>query len=107
LLLEHDSFIACALDEDFRALGAAIVSVGTCREAMIVLESSLIDIAILDSNVAGVESTSVAAACERRGVPYIITSGNAEKKGHFVRAKFCKNKPYIFTIIRLVGKTVH
>ena len=81
LLFEDDPSLASQLESDLTALGAIVLPVQTCKQALDALANEEIDLAILDFEVGDEDCTVVAEACIKRRIPYFITSGlTAEQK---------------------------
>jgi len=80
LVVEDESLVAMLLETILEDMGCIPVGpVGTVDEALEVVASDpLIDAALLDVNVAGVEVFPVAAALKARGVPFVFSTGYGE-----------------------------
>ncbi len=81
LIVEDEPLIALSLedvlvDAGFRVAGVA----GKLERALSVIESGRCDAAIIDTNLAGVSASPVAAALAARGLPFVILSGYSQEQ---------------------------
>ena len=68
--------IAFTLEDVLVDAGFEIAGVATKLEpALLIIQSGVCDVAILDANLAGVSSAPAAAALTARGVPFLVLSG--------------------------------
>lgn len=75
LILEDEVIVAFALEDMLQDLGATVTMATTVDEAMGALANEKFSLAVLDVNVNGVKSHSVAEALADRGVPFIFATG--------------------------------
>jgi len=75
LLLEDEPLIAYALESELQAVAVNVFTVHTCQDALDVLAKSSVDAAILDFQIGDEDCTEVAEACEKKNIPYLVTSG--------------------------------
>ena len=76
LIVEDDPMLAYTLEEVLIEDGFVIAGViGTLQAALATAESCVCDAAIVDTNLKGESSGSVALALAARGIPYIVLSG--------------------------------
>jgi len=76
LVVEDEPMIAFALEQMLIDEGFAIAGVaGNLQEALAIIETGVCEVAILDANLAGVNSGPAATALTARGVPFIVMSG--------------------------------
>jgi len=96
LIVEDEPYLAADLAEAMRVRGAEVIGpVGTFAEAMRAVETSWIDRAVLDVNLAGEMSFPIADRLEAAGIPYVIATGYAaEALPERFRAKPRLEKPF-------------
>lgn len=76
LILEDEMLIALDIEQMLTGLGHVVVQICTrVAPALIAVQSTEIDFAILDMNVAGTLSFPVANLLQNRGVPFLFLSG--------------------------------
>jgi len=78
LVVEDEFLLACSLEEDLRANGAAVV--GPCcdlEQALAALRRGSFDAAILDINLNGVMVYPLARELMARGIPFLFLTGYA------------------------------
>ncbi len=97
LIVEDEPLIALNLEElmvdaGFRVSGIA----GRLPNAMDMIKLDACDVALLDANLAGVNSGPAGAALAALGVPYVVLSGysSAQKNGMFPDAVLFMQKPF-------------
>lgn len=80
LLVEDESLVAMLLETILEDMGCVPVGpVGTVAEALeVVADDPLLDAALLDVNVAGVEVFPVAEALKVKGTPFVFSTGYGE-----------------------------
>ena len=91
LILEDEPLIALNLEDVLINAGFTIAGVaGKLDRALALIESGACDAAIIDSNLAGVSASPVAASLAGRGLPYIVMSGYSpdQMQGEYPRASF-------------------
>ncbi|MFT3964952.1 MAG: response regulator [Sphingobium sp.] len=76
LVVEDEPLIAFEMSDLLEDAGARVVATpGTLAEAEEAVATLAFDIAILDGNLQGEPVDSIAAALERRGIPFLFVSG--------------------------------
>lgn len=76
LVIEDESLIAMLLEDLLPEMGYTVEStVGTVKEALELLEQRPIDLAVVDVNLGGESSFPVADVLQRRGIPFLFTTG--------------------------------
>jgi DNA-binding response OmpR family regulator len=78
LLVEDEAMIAMMLEEYVDTLGHHVQGVAsTLSEAYAMVEVGGFDLAILDCHLDGEEVWPIAELLERKGIPYILSSGGS------------------------------
>ena len=81
LIIDDEPMIAFDVQDLIIEAGFASAGVaGRLDEALALIESGVCDAAILDANLAGVNSSSAAAAMVARGLPFIVLSGYSARQ---------------------------
>ncbi|NHN83313.1 GAF domain-containing protein [Acetobacter musti] len=76
LVLEDEFLVATDLEETLQSEKQAVVLVApTIQEALDILETRTVDLAILDVNVGGTTSVPVATVLTERAVPFLFATG--------------------------------
>jgi DNA-binding response OmpR family regulator len=76
LIIEDEFLLGLSLQEDLAAAGAEVTGpVSTVREALDIVASEAFDLALLDVNIRGEMSFSVAEALLERNVPFVFLTG--------------------------------
>jgi CheY-like chemotaxis protein len=76
LIVEDEMMIAMMIEDMLDDLGCAVAGTATKpSEALDIIAAEPIDAAILDINLNGHNSYSIAAALEQRGVPFMFSTG--------------------------------
>ena len=76
LLVEDERLVAMLIEEFIRELGCELAcSANRIVKAIKCLETTSIDAAILDLNVAGVSTLALAEMLDQRGIPLVFASG--------------------------------
>jgi DNA-binding NarL/FixJ family response regulator len=76
LVVEDEPIVAMCLEDMLDALGCVIVGPASrLAEGLALAESAEIDVAILDINLDGERSTTIAECLRARGVPFAFASG--------------------------------
>lgn len=76
LIVEDDALIAMELEERLQDMGYDVLGpAATVEEAQTAIAASRPDAALLDSNLAGVSSTELAAGLAANGVPVAFCTG--------------------------------
>lgn len=87
LILEDEPLIAMDLQFAFEDEGFEAVTAGSCEEAMAALEDQEFAGAILDVNLGhGTTCEKAAAELKRRGIPFVLHTGDLDRVGEFLRA---------------------
>lgn len=79
LILEDEPIIGLALEDMLTRKGAFVLHASRIEEARDLIFSEHVDSAILDVNVHGALSYSVAELLAERGVPYIFATGYGDR----------------------------
>ena len=79
LILEDEPIIGLALEDMLSAQGASVLFASQIDEACELIARERIDCAILDVNVHGVLSYSVAAMLADRAIPFIFATGYGDR----------------------------
>jgi len=86
LIVEDEPFIAMDLQYAFEDEGAKAVTAVSCQEALIALAERNFSGAVLDVNLGRGETCEQAAAeLERRGIPFVLHTGDLNRVGEFLR----------------------
>jgi CheY-like chemotaxis protein len=76
LLVEDEMMVAWLLEEMLSDLGCAVVGpAASIKQALAMLDTEAIDVAVLDVNLNGQLSYPVADALVARGVPFVFSTG--------------------------------
>lgn len=76
LIVEDEFLLGLSLQEDLVAAGAEVTGpISTVREALDIIATEAFDLALLDVNIRGEMSFSVAEALLQRNVPFIFLTG--------------------------------
>lgn len=76
LVVEDEFMVALAVETVLQSFGCQVVGpVGKLEEAQALARTEKLDGALLDVNLAGVESYPVAEILDGRGIPFIFTTG--------------------------------
>ena len=97
LLVEDEHLVALLLEDMLAELGHIVVGpVARLSKAMEMAQREALDIAILDVNINGQDTYSVAEALAERGIPFVFATGYDRKR---LRAPYCKapvlQKPFL------------
>jgi DNA-binding NtrC family response regulator len=95
LIIEDEPMIAFALEECLIEAGFEIAGVaGRLEAALTLIESKVFDVAILDTNLAGVSAGPAAVEMRARGLPFVVVSGYLPNQQHAdFKGAFCLQKP--------------
>ncbi|GGD53095.1 response regulator [Erythrobacter arachoides] len=86
LVLEDEPFIAMDLQFALEDVGITAVTAKSSEEAFAALENNTIDGGILDVNLGkGMTCEPVALELHRRGVPFILNTGDLDRSGELLR----------------------
>ncbi len=76
LLVEDEMMVAFAVEDMLTRLGCAVVGpAARVNQALAIIQSETVDAAVLDINLNGEESYSVADALTAQGVPFVFSTG--------------------------------
>lgn len=76
LIVEDEFLLAMELEMMVQQRGSMVLSrVSSVGQAIAALDGEQPDIALLDVNLKGERATPVAAALQKRGVPYVLITG--------------------------------
>jgi CheY-like chemotaxis protein len=77
LVVEDEMLIVMMVEGILEDLGCwSVTSAATVKKAVSLIESEFFDAAMLDMNLGGDDSSSVADALSKSGVPFIYCTGN-------------------------------
>jgi len=96
LIVEDEPLVAMHVEDLLIALGHAVVGLATrIDKALILARNGDLDFAILDVNVAGTQSFSVAGILRERGIPFVFATGyGVEGLIEGYRDELALRKPY-------------
>jgi CheY-like chemotaxis protein len=78
LVVEDEFLVALLLEDMLGELGHRVIGpVADVAEALVMAQREDVEIAILDVNLAGTDTYSIAAALSARGIPFIFATGYA------------------------------
>jgi CheY-like chemotaxis protein len=81
LIAEDEAFVAMALQEKFAAAGAEIVGpAATLAEASAAADTDVLDAAVLDIDLAGLDVFPAADKLRSRGVPFVFQTGHGQRQ---------------------------
>lgn len=75
LVLEDEPLIAWGMADEMEDLKWTTEVVGTCYDALRLIEKGVIDAGVLDFNLRGETSEAVARAMIKNGLPFVFVSG--------------------------------
>ncbi len=76
LVVEDEALVAMLVEDALLEAGAQVIGpVATVAQALALLERETPDAAVLDLNLAGENSTPVADALVKRGLPFVVATG--------------------------------
>ena len=77
LVVEDEILVLMMIEDMLGDLGCeSVTSAGTIEQAIALIETQVFDAAMLDMNLDGDDSNTVADALAERGVPFIYSTGN-------------------------------
>ena len=79
LILEDEPIIGLALEDLLQRQGAYVLFASGIEEAFELLGSEVVESAILDVNVHGVQSYPVASRLAERSIPFIFATGYGDR----------------------------
>jgi DNA-binding response OmpR family regulator len=96
LIVEDSAPVAMRLEDMLQEAGCEIIGpVGRIEEAMDIARSGDLDVAVLDINVQGAKVFGVADELQRRGIPFIFSTGSGTRHDPAVfRDALCLSKPF-------------
>ena len=102
LIVEDELLVLMDLEDTLRDMGFEVVGKASdLRRGLALAKEQQIDVAILDLNLAGSSSETIADELEARGVPFLFASGYTEAaipERHRTRPRIAK--PYETTALR-------
>lgn len=103
LIVEDEPLIAMMLQDYMDILGFEVVGVVECvADALGAVESLSFDMAVLDVNLMnGEKSDAVAVELARRGIPFIMSSGDARAPGPW-QGRPMLSKPYMLSDVERI-----
>lgn len=76
LVVEDEALVSMMLEEFLDELGCDVVATAArLEDALVKAATLMLDVAVLDVNLAGVVSYPVAEALRARGVPFVFSTG--------------------------------
>jgi DNA-binding NtrC family response regulator len=108
LIVEDEALVAMSLEDALSELGLTVEGpYARIAKALPVAETADLGGAVLDVNVAGARITPVAAALERRGIPFVFVTGYGVDA---VDARFRRypllNKPFVFDRLQSILRQI-
>ncbi|UVK49431.1 response regulator (plasmid) [Mesorhizobium sp. AR07] len=98
LVVEDEILVLMMIEDMLSDLGCqSVISAATIGQAITLIKAQIFDAAMLDMNLDGDDSNTVADALAERGVPFIYSTGNSDRdmrKGFSDRAVL--RKPFSF-----------
>src|SRR5664279_3597078 len=92
LVVEDEMLVLIMIEDMLADLGCkSVASAATVEKALALIKAQVFDAALLDVNLNGNDSHSVAEALAARGVPFIYSTGNT---GHSLREGY-SNRPVL------------
>lgn len=80
LIVEDESLIAMLLEDLLADIGYTVVAaVPNVDQALTMLATEAVDLAIVDVNLGGTPSFPVADALAKRGIPFLFTTGYGQR----------------------------
>ena len=77
LVVEDEALVLLMIEDMLADLGCESVSIAaTVEKALVLIDAQVFDAAMLDMNLSGNTSGSVAEALVARGVPFVYSTGN-------------------------------
>jgi DNA-binding response OmpR family regulator len=78
LIVEDEMLVAMMLEDRLEARGYTVLKASHLSRGLELAESELVDVALLDINLGGLESFPIAAILRRRGIRFLFSSGYGE-----------------------------
>jgi CheY-like chemotaxis protein len=95
LVVEDETMILMMIEAMLTDLGASVTAAATVERALAMIEAQAFDAAMLDMNLNGDRSHSVAEALVARGVPFVYCTGdNGHRFGDVHQDKPVLKKPF-------------
>jgi len=95
LLVEDEMMLAMMAEDTLTELGCTVVSASRVSNALALAKNEILDVALLDVNVAGEEVYPVADALIVRRVPFVFATGYGQGGlRHGYRSRRALEKPY-------------
>ncbi|HET9812415.1 MAG TPA: response regulator [Sphingomicrobium sp.] len=96
LMVEDEMMLALLIGDYLETLGCRVCKAGRLDKALALAQSETLDGVLLDLNLGGKSSAPVAAELDRRGIPWIVTTGyNADRLPDEQRGRPVLQKPYL------------
>jgi len=97
LVVEDEVLLAMMLEDVFSDAGAHVVGpAATVEQAIALIASEVIDVALLDVCLRDQRSDPVAETLRQRGVPYVLATGYNNPHGAELASAPTLRKPYQF-----------
>lgn len=97
LVVEDEVLLAMMLEDVFTDAGAHVIGpTGTVEQAIALIDSEVIDVALLDVCLRDKRSDPVAEVLRKRGVPYVLATGYNNPRGAELASAPTLQKPYRF-----------
>ena len=97
LIVEDEVLLSMMLEDVFLEAGAHVVGpAATVEQAMALIDSQPIDVALLDVCLRDQRSDPVAKTLRERGVPYVLATGYNNPDGAELASAPTLRKPYRF-----------
>jgi DNA-binding NtrC family response regulator len=97
LVVEDEALLAMMLEDVFSDAGAQVVGpAATVEQAIALIASQVIDVALLDVCLRDQRSEPVAETLRQRGVPYVLATGYNNPDGAELASAPTLRKPYRF-----------
>ena len=95
LVVEDESYVSLMLELVLQHLGYRVLLAECLADGIDLARTAPIDVAMLDINLAGVESFPIAAELRQRGIPFMFSSGyTAKNLPEAYRGESVLQKPY-------------
>jgi len=95
LIVEDEPVVAMGLEDMLMALGCSVIGpAGRLAEGLALARDAQADAAVLDINLAGERSDTIAAALRARGIPFVFASGYGNAPAGFEEGVPLLGKPY-------------
>ncbi len=95
LVVEDEAMIMLLIEDQLVDLGYTVHTAPSVESAMLTLRDQVVDMALLDVNLAGKSSAPVGHELEARGIPFVIATGyGREGVDPAFRDHHCMQKPF-------------